>query len=447
MTTDQFPAPDAPTDPSLRPSGEEATPANGSRQRARRAAWAGGVGTVIEYYDYSLYGFLAVTIGPLFFPASDPTASIMAALLLFASGFLLRPIGGLIFGRIGDMYGRRTALIATLLSMGVASTFIGLLPTYASIGVAATVLIVILRGVQGLSAGGELGGSMTFIAESSEQSRRGAYGAATAIGITVGFASAGAVVGAVSLALSDDTFADWGWRVPFLLSLPLCLFCLWLRRRAEETLTSSTPARPRGSLLGLLRADGWSLLLVSIASIAVNGMSYIGLAYLSVHLIEVVGAPATSVYWVAVAAILLSGAAAYFSGRLADRYGLMTVAAVGMAACALVSIPGFALMSTANVLAILVAYTGIMGFAIAGSAPMLAVVPLLFRSEHRYTGAALGWNIGAITAGATTPLAAFWLVENLQSQLAPAVICIVGAIIGISVTIPIRRALKDIVHV
>lgn len=447
MSTDQSPVSGTAADSPPRQYGNTTAPPTGSRVRARRAAWAGGVGTVIEYYDYSLYGFLAVTIAPLFFPAADPTASIMAALLLFASGFLLRPIGGLIFGRIGDKYGRRTALIATLLSMGIASTFIGLLPTYSTIGIAATVLIVILRGAQGLSAGGELGGSMTFIAESSESARRGAYGAATAIGITVGFASAGAVVGTASLVLSDNAFADWGWRVPFLLSLPLCLFCLWLRRQAEETLPRKSSSRTRGSLLGLLREDGWGLGLVSVASIAVNGTSYIGLAYLSVHLIEVVGVSATPVYWIAVAAILVSGAAAYISGRLADRYGLMTVAAAGMVAFAVMSVPGFALMSTANVLAILLAYTAIMGFAIAGAAPMLAVVPLLFHPEHRYTGAALGWNIGAITAGATTPLAAFWLVENLQSPLAPAIICITGAVLGVGVTIPIRRALKGAVHV
>lgn len=399
--------------------------------RARRAAWAGGVGTVIEYYDYSLYGFLAVTIAPLFFPATDPTVSIMAGLLLFATGFLLRPLGGLLFGRIGDHHGRRTALLATLLSMGLASAAIGLVPTYATAGVWATVLLVLFRVLQGLSAGGELGGSMTFIAESTGRGRRGAYGAASAIGITVGFAAAGAVVGLVSLLLPAEGFAAWGWRVPFLLSLPLCLFCLWLRRRSEETLEGDADRRGRGSLLRLVREDGGGLALTTLASIAVNGTCYIGLGYLSVHLIKVLSMPATTVYWVAVASILLAGGAAFAAGRIADRRGLMRVTTVAMVAFGVLAVPAFALMATGMVVAALIGYTVLMGLAIAAGAPVLASVPLLFRTTHRYTGVATGWNLGAITAGATTPLVAFWLVERFGSSVAPAGVCVLGAVLGI----------------
>lgn len=410
-----------------------------SETRARRAAWAGGVGTVIEYYDYSLYGFLAVTIAPLFFPAADPTAALMSALLLFATGFLLRPFGGLIFGRIGDRFGRKQALLATLLAMGLASTGIGLLPTYESIGVWATLLLVALRAVQGLSAGGELGGSMTFIAESTDARKRGSYGAASALGITVGFAAAGAVVGLVSLGLTSDQFASWGWRVPFLLTLPLCLFCLWLRTRSEETLSEKDA---KGSLKSLLVDDSRGLVLTTVASIAVNGTSYIGLGYLSVHLIRVLELPKTSVYWIAVAAMLSAGGAALLAGRLADRVGLMRVTRGFMIVFAIIAVPAFAAMSTGNLWLVLISYIALMSAAIAAGAPVLASVPMLFKAENRYTGSALGWNLGAITAGATTPLIAFWLVEQLSSSIAPAGMCLLAAVIGVIVTFPISRHLE-----
>lgn len=409
---------------------------------ARRAAWAGGVGTVIEYYDYSLYGFLAVTIAPLFFPSADPAASTLAGLLLFATGFLLRPLGGLLFGWIGDVHGRRTALLATLLSMGLASAAIGLVPTYAVAGAWATVLLVVFRVLQGLSAGGEIGGSMTFIAESTGPGRRGSYGAATAVGITVGFAAAGAVVGLVSLGLDEGQFTAWGWRVPFLLSLPLCLFCLWLRTRSEETLVGDEPRRGRGSLVRLVREDGRGLAITTLASIAVNGTSYIGLGYLSVHLIQVLGLPRTSVYWIAVASIFGAGAAALLAGRIADRHGLMRVSTIAMAAFAVAALPAFALMSTGSLLGAFVGYALLIGLAISAAAPVLAGVPLLFRRTHRYTGVALGWNLGAITAGATTPLVAFWSVEQLDSPLAPAGVCLLGAVLGVVAARLIDRQLR-----
>ncbi|WP_179220170.1 MFS transporter [Rhodococcus sp. NCIMB 12038] len=410
--------------------------------RGRRAAWAGGVGTVIEYYDYSLFGFLIVTISPLFFPASDPAAALMSGLMLFATGFLLRPIGGLIFGRIGDRYGRKQALLATLLSMGLASTAIGLLPTYETIGVWATVLLVLVRSVQGLSAGGELGGSMTFIAESSSVSKRGANGAASAIGITVGYSVAGVTVGLISFALPTEQFGSWGWRIPFLLTLPLCLYCLWLRSRSEETLSPTAARSRRGALRRLLSDDGRGLALTSLASIAVNGTCYIGLSYLSVHLIQVLTLPQTAVYWIVVVAMMTSGGASFLAGRISDRVGLMTVTRTGMIVFAVIAVPAFAAMSTGNLVAVLVAYIALMSTAMAAAAPVLASVPMLFRTEHRYTGTALGWNIGAVTAGATTPLVAFWLVEQTDSPISPAGVCLIAAVLGVVITFPIRRHLE-----
>ncbi|MEV1292972.1 MFS transporter [Pseudonocardia sp. NPDC049635] len=411
---------------------------------SRRAAWAGGVGTTVEYYDYSVYGFLAVVIAPQFFPSDSPTASVMAALLLFATGFVLRPVGGVIFGHIGDRYGRKTALIATLLMIGIASGGIGLVPTYDSIGVWAAVLLALLRCAQGLSAGGELGGSTVFIAESTGKGRKAAYGAATMIGISLGFSLAGAVAGMVSALLSPEDLAAWGWRIPFLLSLPLCLFCLWLRRRADETVTTPSKSKDGVPVAQVFREDAGTVLLASGLAIALFGVGYIGLTYLSVHLIQVLGYPPTQAYWVAVVAIFTSCGGAIIAGRVSDRIGLMTVARGAMLTFAVVSLPAFYMMTLGSILLVTIAFTTLMIVYVVASTPIVTGVPMLFRPKHRYTATALVWNVGAVVAGATTPLVSFWLVEVAGSSLAPVMLCVLWALIGVVCAALVRRRLVEI---
>ncbi len=175
---------------------------------------------MIEYYDFSLYGYLAVIVAPLFFPSDDPVASLLAALAVFGTAYLIRPLGGVVFGYIGDRYGRRTALLATLIFMGLGSTALGVLPTYAQVGVWATVLLVLVRLAQGFSAGGEVGGSATFISESTPSHLKATYGSVTPLGATGGFALAAAVAGVVSAMTTDEQMAAWGRRIPFLLAFP-----------------------------------------------------------------------------------------------------------------------------------------------------------------------------------------------------------------------------------
>lgn len=181
-----------------------------TRQKARRAAVAGGVGTLIEYYDFSLYGFMAVVIAPMFFPSDDPVTSLLSALAVFGTAYLIRPLGGIVFGHIGDRFGRKKALMATLVCMGIGSTAMGLLPTPEQIGVWATVLLVIVRLLQGFSAGGEVGGAATFISESAPPQRKATYGAFTPVGSTGGFAMAAGVAGAVTALTTDAQMESWG---------------------------------------------------------------------------------------------------------------------------------------------------------------------------------------------------------------------------------------------
>ncbi|MBI0377039.1 MFS transporter, partial [Streptomyces albiflaviniger] len=192
MSTTQQPA----------PPGEES--ASYDPRTVRRAMLAGSIGTLIEYYDFSVYGYLAVAIAPQFFPGNDPTASMLAALAVFATGLVVRPIGGVFFGWIGDRWGRRKALVSSVLCMGVASSVTGLLPTYGQIGVVAAVLLFITRLVQGISSGGESVGAYTYIYESAPPRRRAFLGAVTAIGSNLGFMFAAATAGAISALTTKD---------------------------------------------------------------------------------------------------------------------------------------------------------------------------------------------------------------------------------------------------
>ncbi len=234
------------------------------RIRARRAAIAGGgVGTLIEYYDFSLYGYLAIVMAPLFFPSSDPAIALLSALAVFGTAYLMRPLGGIVFGHIGDRLGRKKALLATLVCMGLGSMAMGFLPTHAQAGIWATVLLVVVRMVQGFSAGGEVGGSATFISESAPRHLEATYGAFTPLGSTLGFAMAAAVAGTVSALTTDAQLESWGgWRVPFLLALPLTLLCLWARtrsrRRMVRTLIPDRSRRPSSPSFGGSRSPSCS---------------------------------------------------------------------------------------------------------------------------------------------------------------------------------------------
>ena len=204
-------------------------------QEEKKVIFASSLGTVFEWYDFYLYGSLAVIIGKQFFAGLDPTAQFIAALLAFAAGFIVRPFGALVFGRMGDMIGRKYTFLVTILIMGLATFIVGLLPSYASIGVAAPIILVGLRILQGLALGGEYGGAATYVAEHAPNGRRGAYTAWIQTTATLGLFLSLMVILGVRTALGEVTFADWGWRVPFLVSILLLAISVWIRLSMNES--------------------------------------------------------------------------------------------------------------------------------------------------------------------------------------------------------------------
>ncbi|MEB8340237.1 MFS transporter [Streptomyces endophyticus] len=233
MTT----VPTHPPAPSAQPRSETAD------RRPRRAAFAAAAGTAIEYYEFGVYGYLAVVIGPHFFPSDNPTASLLATLAVFGSAFLMRPIGGIVLGRLGDRLGRKPVLVVTVVGMGSATAAVGLLPTAASVGTAAPLALLLVRLVQGFFAGGEVTGSATYLAESAPPGKRGFFGAFTPVGVAVGGGTAALVAGTVTTVLSDAQLESYGWRIPFLLSIPLIAAALLARHRLEDSRPAGTVGR------------------------------------------------------------------------------------------------------------------------------------------------------------------------------------------------------------
>ncbi|WAC57933.1 MFS transporter [Gordonia sp. SL306] len=436
----------------IRTHGGAGKPAGGmspqrSKTMARRAAIAGGVGTLIEYYDFAVYGFLAVTIAPLFFPSESSGASILATLAVFGVAYVARPLGGIFFGRLGDRRGRRSALVITVVCMGVACGILGLLPTHSSVGVIAPILLVIVRLAQGFSAGGEVGGAATYIAESAPPNRRGFFGSFTPIGSTLGFAVAASVVGIVAFLTTDEQMDAWGWRIPFLLALPLALICLRVRLKLEDTPEFEEMADKeevtKSPLLDVIRKNPISVLQVVGVAIAMNGSGYIGLTYFSVYLINDLGFSKDAVYWTSAISIALACATFPLSGMLTDRFGRKPVLAGGYIAYLVIAVPAFMILgATASVIVVGLVYFVYMVLNGVVQVPAFPLFTELFPRTVRYTGVSLGFNIGTIAAGGTAPYVAAQLVESTGSGMSPAYWVIGVCIIGLLTVLTIRETGK-----
>lgn len=424
------------------------TTAGTSPAMARRAAAAGGVGTLIEYYDFSVYAFLAVTIGPLFFPSGQPAVSLLLTLAVFGSAYVMRPIGGWFFGRLGDRRGRRRALVVTVVAMGICCGLLGLLPTYSSVGLLAPALLVLIRLAQGFSAGGEIGGAATYVAESAPAKRRGLYGSVTALGSTLGFAVSAAVVGLVSTLTTAEQMTAWGWRIPFLVSIPLAILCLWVRVRLEDTAEFAEMADRRevvrSPLLQVVKQRPGAVLRVIGIAIAMNGSGYIGLTYFNVYLINDLGFDKQAVYWTSAIGIGLACVTYPIAGALSDRFGRRPVLITAYVGYLVIAWPSFAILgATSSILVVGLVYVVYMSFNGFAQVPAFPQFTELFPRQVRYTGVALGFNLGTIIAGGSAPYIAAQLVQSTGNPMAPAFWVMGVAIVGLITVLTLRETGKQ----
>jgi len=407
------------------------------RGLARRAATAGFLGTFIEYYDFSVYGFLVVYLAPQFFPGGNPAASVLASLGVFAAGYFARPLGGIFFGSLGDRKGRRTALLATVVGMGASTTVMGVLPGYAQIGVAAPILLVLTRMLQGFSAGGEIVGSATFVAESSDR-RPGFFQSLTPLGSSLGVAAAPAAVGLATVAVGSAEMASWGWRLPLLFSAVLTGLVLLYRLRLEDSpefAELAASGRVEGTpVRSALRAHWRRILAVSVLVLTITCSSAVLMTYMNIYLIKIVGLPPSHVYWLS-AIVLTAGATGFLAGGPAvDRFGSRTALLFGFGGCAILIYPVMLFMSTAESLLIIGLLYAVAVFFSNFSIPSVYVTfTNAFPTRVRYTGAALGFNLGSIVGGGVTPYAAAQLTELTGEARSPAWIVAACAVLGMSV--------------
>ncbi len=410
---------------------------------ARRAGVAAAVGTAIEYYDFAIYGYLAVVLAPLFFPGQDGLLGVLSTLGVVSSGFLARPIGGLIFGRLGDRRGRKTVLMATVTLMGIATTLTGLLPTYASAGIAAPVLLTALRILQGLSAGGEIGGAASLSTESAPTRSRGFFGSATAIGISLGLATAAASVGTLSAFTSPQQLSSWGWRIPFLLAAPLLVLAVLYRMRVEDSPLFLQMVReqapPKAPVTEVLRKHKAGLL--RLVGIAYSTQTTGGIAsvYLLVHLSAVLHYPLTGALWLIVLIVLMPLALIPWSGSLSDRFGRRRVLTAGMAGFVVLAVPCFWLMQQGSLpLAIVAALVLNVPFSVQQGV-IYAQYAEFFPTRVRYTGVSLGFNVGGVLGTGIVSLVTTWLVATTGITIAPAFYIIFAALVGLLVVATMKE--------
>ncbi|KJF19464.1 MFS transporter [Rhodococcus sp. ACPA4] len=404
--------------------------------KARKAALGSFVGTAIEWYDFFIYGTAAaLVLGTQFFPGTSELAGTLAAFATLAVGFIARPIGGIVMGHFGDRIGRKSMLVLSLLLMGGATVAIGLLPNYDSIGVFAPVLLVTFRFIQGLGVGGEWGGAVLVATENAPEGKKGLYGAAPQIGVPAGVLMANLVYLPLAAFMDDSTFNSWGWRIPFLLSAVLVGVAMWIRLGLEESdeFTASKDDAPAETLpiLEVLTKHWKTVLLAGGTFIATNGIAYAYMVYVLKYGEKELGFSKTTMLFLLIASCPFWMAGMAFSAHKSDSIGRRTVYIRSSIALVVAAAAFFPLMDTAIIPAMLFAMIGL-GFTLGCCAgPQSALFAELFPAHIRYSGASLGYQIGAILGGGLAPMIATALFAGFGTSLAITVYFVGIAVISL----------------
>lgn len=396
-----------------------------SESNMQKVALTALAGTSIEWYDFFLYGAAAALIFPTaFFGEATPSTALILSLLTFAAGFIARPIGGIIFGHYGDRIGRKKTLVIALILMGVSSTLIGLLPTYAMIGVTAPILLTSLRFVQGLAIGGQWGGAMLLVTESAPSDKRGYYGAFAQAGAPIGVILANLAFIITSSLVSEESFYSWGWRIPFLASAILIGISMYIQLNLEDTKAFQELQQKRqindtkenqikqSPILEAIRKYPNRITLAAGAFLSIQVTFYILIAFLLAY-----GVSSAEISRDAMlAAVLIASAimvpSQFMFSSISDRYGRKGIFMAGAILTGLWAYAIFPLVDTGNFYLIVLAITFGLIFVGMMYGPQAAFFTELFTTEVRYSGATLGYQFGAILGGAFAPTIAAFLWNN-----------------------------------
>ena len=402
----------------------------------RRAVAASALGNATEWFDYGIYAYGVAYISAALFPGEAAEATLFA-LATFAISFLVRPLGGLFWGPLGDRYGRKSVLALTIILMSAATVGVGLIPSFASIGFWAPVLLVALRMVQGFSTGGEYGGAATFMAEYSPDDRRGFYGSFLEFGTLAGFSFGALLMLGSSLLLGEEAMYDWAWRIPFFVAGPMGLIGMYLRSRMEDTpifreieAHHDTEPTARTELRDLVTRYWRPLLTMGGLVVALNVVNYTLLSYMPTYLQNRLGLTTDDALVVPIVGMLFMMVFVPFAGALSDRIGRKPLWWFSLVGLFVGVVPLYLLMASS--------FTGaIVGFAILGLlyVPQLATIsatfPAMFPTHVRFAGFAISYNVATSLFGGTAPAFNSWLIGRTGNELMPAYVMMAACVVGV----------------
>ncbi|MEU4143878.1 glycine betaine/L-proline transporter ProP [Streptomyces parvulus] len=422
--------------PSASPSPGAAEPTVTDPALVRRAVKAAALGNAMEWFDFGVYSYIAVTLGKVFFPSGNPTAQLLSTFGAFAAAFLVRPLGGLVFGPLGDRVGRQKVLALTMIMMAAGTFAIGLIPSYATIGVLAPVLLLVARLVQGFSTGGEYAGASTFIAEYAPDKRRGFLGSWLEFGTLAGYIGGAGLVTLMTALLSDGDLTSWGWRIPFLIAGPMGIVGLYLRMRLEETpafaaeMAKAEKTRPKVPLREMVTGQ-WRALLLCVGLVLVfNVTDYMLLSYMPSYLTSELEYDETHGLLVVLAVMALMMVVQPFAGALTDRVGRRPVIAAGCAGFLLLSVPALLLIREGSLIAVGLGMAALGLLLVCFTASMPAALPALFPTRVRYGSLSIGFNVSVSLFGGTTPLVVTALIGATGDMMMPAYYMMAAAVVG-----------------
>jgi MHS family proline/betaine transporter-like MFS transporter len=381
------------------------------------------VGTALEFYDFTIYSFFAIQIGQLFFPGASPVNQFLLSIGVFGVGFVVRPLGGIVIGAYADRVGRKKAMVLTIMMMALSCAMIACAPTYAVAGMAAPLIVLAARLIQGFAAGGEFGPGTTLLVEYATDQTRAFFAswnfAATALGLALG----ALVATLVNVALPKQAVLEWGWRLPFLLGIVAAPAGMLIRRRLEETLVNSAPGapRPEGALKAALTTHLKLTILGTFAELGGSVSVYITAFFLPSHAIRALHLSPTAAVTSGVVSSLVLFVAAPLTGKLADRFTRKRVLVISRVIMLLAVYPAFAFLGNHPSMTALCIVSGLLAVFVAGQiVPVLVMIPELFPKHVRATGIALTYVVSASFFGGFSPFIASWLVAKTGNPLAPA---------------------------
>lgn len=425
-----------------------ATPATSSSTPIRKVAFASSIGTLIEYFDFFIFGTAAALVfNVLFFPSLDPLAGTLASFAIFGVAFFVRPLGGVIFGHFGDRVGRKNMLVLSLLTMGIATVMVGMLPTYSQIGIWAPILLVLTRMMQGAAVGGEWSGAVLMAAEHAPARQRAFYSSWPQAGIPAGLVLATASFYLVNL-LPESAMMSWGWRIPFLASAILVLLGLYIRLRISES-PAFQAVRDEGQVSRfpageVLRTAKKSVLIALLAHAANSIVFYMAAVFALSYVSEQGGASRGTVLLAIMFAALIQIVTIPLAAVLADRYGRRPVLLAGAVLAMLSAFPFFWLLDTGNSLAIVLAM--VIAIPVVHAllyGPEASFMPELFETRMRYTGSAIGYQVGSMLFSGPTPFIAAALFAWAQSPWPLALYMILGGVLTFVGVFMARESYRD----